>query len=39
LSGTQLLSTLKSGGIDDPEGPENYNNTEVKYGQIFTGQV
>jgi hypothetical protein len=31
LSGTQF-STLKCAGINDPEGPEKYNNTEVKYG-------
>jgi hypothetical protein len=30
LSGTQF-STLNSAGINDPEGPEKYNNTEVKY--------
>jgi hypothetical protein len=30
LSGTQF-STLKSAGINDPEGPQKYNNTEVKY--------
>jgi hypothetical protein len=35
LSGTQF-STLNSAGINDPEGPEKYNNTEVKYGQLFT---
>jgi hypothetical protein len=34
LSGTQF-STLKSAGINDPEGSENYNNTEVKYGANF----
>jgi hypothetical protein len=34
LSGTQL-STLNSAGINDPEGPEKYNNTEVKYGAKF----
>jgi hypothetical protein len=28
-SGTQF-STLNSAGINDPEGPEKYNNTEVK---------
>jgi hypothetical protein len=27
LSGTQF-STLNSAGINDPEGPEKYNNTE-----------
>jgi hypothetical protein len=30
LSGTQF-STLNSAGINDPEGPEQYYNTEVKY--------
>jgi hypothetical protein len=37
LSGTQF-STLNSVGTNDPEGPEKYNNTEVKYGlaQPFT---
>jgi hypothetical protein len=35
LSGTQF-STLNSAGIIDPEGPKQYNNTEVKYGQLFT---
>jgi hypothetical protein len=35
LSGTQF-STLSSAGINDPEGPEKYNNTEVKYGAIVT---
>jgi hypothetical protein len=30
LSGAQF-STLKSAVINDPEGPEKYNNTEVKY--------
>jgi hypothetical protein len=35
LSGTQF-STLNSSSIKDPEGPEKYNNTEVKYGTIFT---
>jgi hypothetical protein len=30
LSGTQF-STLNSADINDPEGPEKYNNTEVKY--------
>jgi hypothetical protein len=29
LSGTQF-STLNSAGINDPEGTEKYNNTEVK---------
>jgi hypothetical protein len=36
LSGSQF-ATLNSAGINDPEGPEKYNNTEVKYGQRFTG--
>jgi hypothetical protein len=30
LSSTQF-STLNSAGINDPEGPKKYNNTEVKY--------
>jgi hypothetical protein len=30
LSGTQF-STLNSAGINDPEGPEKYNNTEVHH--------
>jgi hypothetical protein len=34
LSGTQF-STLNSTGINDPEGPEKYNNTKVKYGATF----
>jgi hypothetical protein len=34
LSGTQS-STLNSAGINNPEGPEKYNNTEVKYGATF----
>jgi hypothetical protein len=34
LSGTQFL-TLNSDGINDPERPEKYNNTEVKYGATF----
>jgi hypothetical protein len=34
LSGIQF-STLKSAGTNDPEGPEKYNNTEVKYGAAF----
>jgi hypothetical protein len=34
LSGTQF-STLNSSGINDPEGPEQYNNTEVKYEATF----
>jgi hypothetical protein len=34
LSGTQF-STLNSAGINDPEGPEKYNNTEAKYGTHF----
>jgi hypothetical protein len=35
LSCTQF-STLKSAGLNDPEGPEKYNNTEVKYGATYT---
>jgi hypothetical protein len=31
LSGTQF-SILNSAGINDPEGPEKYNNTEKKFG-------
>jgi hypothetical protein len=38
LSGT-YFSTLNSVGINDPEGPEKYNNTEVKYGQPFTAST
>jgi hypothetical protein len=34
LSVTQF-STLNSAGINDDEGPEKYNNTEVKYGATF----
>jgi hypothetical protein len=34
LSGTQF-STLNSAEINDPEGPEKYNNTEVKYVATF----
>jgi hypothetical protein len=34
LSGTQF-STLNSARINDPEGPEKYNNTEVKFGATF----
>jgi hypothetical protein len=34
LSDTQF-STLNSASINDPEGPEKYNNTEVKYGANF----
>jgi hypothetical protein len=34
LSGTQF-STLNSAGINDPEEPEKYNKTEVKYGATF----
>jgi hypothetical protein len=34
LSGTKF-STLKSAGFHDPERPEKYNNTEVKYGATF----
>jgi hypothetical protein len=36
LSGTQF-STLYSDGINDPEGPEKLNNTEVKYGETIYG--
>jgi hypothetical protein len=35
LSGTQF-STLNSAGINDPEGQEKYNNTEMKYGTTLT---
>jgi hypothetical protein len=35
LSGTQF-STLNSAGINDPEGPAKYNNTEVKYRATFS---
>jgi hypothetical protein len=35
LSGTQF-SKLKSAGLNDPDGPEKYNNTEVKYEATFT---
>jgi hypothetical protein len=35
LSGTQF-STLKSADIYDPEGPGNFNNTEVKYEGCHT---
>jgi hypothetical protein len=34
LSGTKF-STLKSAVVNDPEGPEKYNNNEVKYGGNF----
>jgi hypothetical protein len=34
LSGTQF-STLNIAGINVPEVPEKYNNTEVKYGGTF----
>jgi hypothetical protein len=34
LNRTQF-SKLNSAGINDPGGPEKYNNTEVKYGAIF----
>jgi hypothetical protein len=37
LSGTQF-STLNSAGINDPEGTEKYNNTEVKY-EAFLQQL
>jgi hypothetical protein len=35
LNGTQF-STLDSAGINDPKRPEKYNNTELKYEQLFT---
>jgi hypothetical protein len=35
LSGNQF-STLNSANINDPERPEKYNITEVKYGATFT---
>jgi hypothetical protein len=38
LSGTQF-STLNSAGINDLEIPEKYNNTGVKYGQLYTPAV
>jgi hypothetical protein len=38
LSGTQF-STLKSAGLNDPEGPEKYNNTELKNGATFTADT
>jgi hypothetical protein len=38
LSGTQF-STLKSAGINDPKGPEKYNNTEVKFGATLSSAV
>jgi hypothetical protein len=34
LSGTQF-STLNSAGINNPEGSEKYNNTEVNYRATF----
>jgi hypothetical protein len=34
LSGTQL-PILNSVGINDPEGPDKYNKTEVKYGAFL----
>jgi hypothetical protein len=34
LSGI-YFSTLNSPGINDPKGPEKYNNTDVKYGATF----
>jgi hypothetical protein len=34
LSGTQF-PTLNSADINDPEGPEKYQNTKVKYGATF----
>jgi hypothetical protein len=30
------INALNSAGINDPEGPEKLNNTEVKYGRLFT---
>jgi hypothetical protein len=38
LGGTQF-STPKSAGINDPEGPEKYKYTEVKYGATFTADL
>jgi hypothetical protein len=35
LSGTQF-STLNSAGINDPEGPEKYNNTEATLNLQFS---
>jgi hypothetical protein len=32
-----IFSTLSSAGINDHEGPEKCNNTEVKYGATFYG--
>jgi hypothetical protein len=32
LNGTKF-KTLKSAGLNDPEGTKNYNKTEVKYGK------
>jgi hypothetical protein len=34
LSGTQF-SILKSAGLRDTEGPEKYNNTEVKFQEKY----
>jgi hypothetical protein len=36
LSESQF-STLKIAGINDPKGPEKYNNTEVKYAAVHEG--
>jgi hypothetical protein len=36
LSNTQF-STLKSTGLNDPEGSEKYNSIEVKFGATFYG--
>jgi hypothetical protein len=33
--GVTHFSTLNSAGINNPEGPEQYNNTEMKYGATF----
>jgi hypothetical protein len=38
LSGTQF-STLKSVGINDPKGPENYNNTEIHILYILSDKI
>ena len=35
ISGIQF-STIKSIGVIDTEGPEKYNNTEMKLGRVFT---
>jgi hypothetical protein len=34
MSGTQF-ATLENAGINDPKGPEQYNNTEMRYGTTF----